>query len=321
MECFLYDPASTELIKGAEELIPRWIDNPNTTIWVKFVGSVKDDERRLLEEHFHLHELALQDALNNRHPPKLEPFDDHTFLLFKALSHDSKDTDCSTIQMAMFVGDRFFVTRTSGPSPSMQRLARELEENTERIASGPDALCARLIRFFVERYLKILLLLEPELEDLEEGMLQSGDDDLAKLIGHKADLKKLRRIFLYHEQILDELRSKLFPGFTEERIHEVNDAFEHQERANSLCQLYYELASDLIDGFLSLSSHHLNQIMKVLTIITAIFVPLSFIAGLYGMNFENMPELHARYGYFVLLCVMVSIATALLFIFRKKNWI
>ena len=97
--------------------------------------------------------------------------------------------------------------------------------------------------------------------------------------------------------------------------------YEHQERAGSLASLYYELASDLIDSYISIASHRLNQIMKVLTIITAIFVPLGFLAGIYGMNFENMPELHSRSGYFILLSVMAGIAVTLLAIFRKIRWL
>jgi magnesium transporter len=97
--------------------------------------------------------------------------------------------------------------------------------------------------------------------------------------------------------------------------------FEQQERVNSLTTLYYELASDLIDSYISIASHRLNQVMKILTIITAVFIPLGFLAGIYGMNFENMPELHSRNGYFILLGVMASIVLLLLFVFRKIRWL
>ena len=134
-------------------------------------------------------------------------------------------------------------------------------------------------------------------------------------------LKKLRRIFHYHERIFYELKNRLFSGIAQDHVHEVNDVYEQQERVNSLASLYYELASDLIDGYISVASHRLNQIMKVLTVIMAIFVPLSFLAGIYGMNFENMPELQSRSGYFILLGVMATIAFVLLIIFRKIRWL
>ena len=111
------------------------------------------------------------------------------------------------------------------------------------------------------------------------------------------------------------------PQVPAERVHEIRDVFEHQERANSLATLYYEVASDLIDGYISLASHRLNNIMKVLTIVTVIFVPLSFLAGIYGMNFEYMPELKSHSGYFMLLGVMSTIVATLLFVFRRKRWL
>ena len=116
-------------------------------------------------------------------------------------------------------------------------------------------------------------------------------------------------------------KARPVPGIGAERIHEINDVYEQQERASSLATLYYELASDLIEGYISLASHRLNYIMKILTIITAIFVPLSFLAGVYGMNFENMPELHSQSGYFITLAIMGFIATILLLLFWRKRWL
>lgn len=318
----LLDPETSEITVDDDDCLGRWNTDPAKHIWLHIEGALSETAQELLREKFQLHPLALQDASRDRHPPKLEVFSDHTFLLFKPLSQDTSDTDFSTIQFAMFVGGRFLITRTSGPSKSVTLLRKELEEGSFEYELTPDALSARLMRLFVLRYLDILLKLEPLLEDLEDGLLeQSNDNVIAEVTGYKSDLKKLRRIFLYHERILNALRNERHPGFTTGRAHELNDVYEQQERASSLTLLYYELASDLIDGYLSLSSHRLNQIMKILTIVTAIFVPLSFLAGIYGMNFENIPELRSPQGYFILLGVMVSIAGALLIIFRKQRWI
>jgi magnesium transporter len=103
--------------------------------------------------------------------------------------------------------------------------------------------------------------------------------------------------------------------------HEQLDVYEHLERIASLSSLLHDLAADLIDGYISVASHRLNQIMKVLTIVTAIFVPLGFLAGIYGMNFENMPELHSPWGYYGLLSVMGLIAGGLLLVFKRKRWL
>ena len=144
---------------------------------------------------------------------------------------------------------------------------------------------------------------------------------MAELMGYKTDLRKFRRVLLYHVQVFTELMQAPPPQVRKERVHEIKDVYEHQERASSLATLYYEVASDLIDGYISLASHRLNNIMKVLTIVTTIFVPLGFLAGIYGMNFEYMPELKSPSGYFVLLGVMATLVVTLLLVFRKWRWL
>jgi len=266
--------------------------------------------------------MAIQDAQRNRHPPKLEPFDDHVFLLLKGLGKEMVEFEFETIQIAMFVSKRFLVTRHSDQSPSIDTLWHEIEQNYSIFEGGTDLLALRLARIIVDRYLKKLLTLEPRLEELEQKMISDPSDNmLSELTGYKTNLRKFRRVFLYHVQIFSQMANKQFPGISTKHIHEINDVYENQERANSLATLYYELSSDLIDGYISLASHRLNNIIKILTIITAIFVPLGFLAGIYGMNFENMPELHSKAGYFVLLGVMGIIAAVLLLIFRRMRWI
>jgi len=318
----LYETPDGPLVVGGGELVERWKTDERTLIWLDLGDEPAVEAGRLLREDFGLHPLAVSDALRERHPPKLEHFGDYTFLLLRGLSAESKDTDFSTIQLALFVGRRFLVTRHSADSPSTDKLWREAQENAGRLAAVPAVLALRLCRIMVDRYLGILLALEPRLEELEDEILSSPRDELlGELAGYKSSLKKLRRIFAYHQQVFSALRNGDHPCFGPEIVHELNDVYEHQERAVSLSGLYYELAVDLVESYISLASHHLNQIMKVLTIVTVIFVPLSFLAGLYGMNFENIPELHARYGYYILLGVMGGIAFTLLALFRKKHWL
>jgi magnesium transporter len=306
---------------GGVELLERWHDDIDTVLWLDIDGALEDSTAELLQQQIGLHALALQDASRDRHPPKIEDFDGYTFLIFKGLSADSDSIDCSTIQIALFVGERFLVSRHSGESFSINHLRQEVNEDTSLFSRGPGAMTARLGRLMVNRYLRILLDLEPRLEFLEETLMgESGDAVLAELVKYKSDLIRLQRIFYYHIQVVSELNDSLHPGFSTEEKHELTDVYEQQERVGSLCNMYYQLATDLIEGYISVSSHRLNQIMRVLTIITAIFVPLSFLAGIYGMNFENMPELHSPWGYFGLIGVMALIATSLLYLFYSKKW-
>lgn len=320
IQCFFPDTQLSET--GDVALLDHWEGDPKAVVWIHLEGAVTKDQEKLLKDRFGIHQLAIDDAKRDRHPPKLEEFSNATFLLFKVLSEESVDIHFSTIQLAVFVGDRFLVTRTSGPCRAITRLEREVGKGSKRFANGPSALATRLMRLFIDRFLEILLGLEPRLEELEEGLLAKTDDEvLVELTGYKTELKKLRRIFLYHEQILSKLCHSPSAAFAGDQRHELTDVYEQQERANSLTLLYYELASDLNDGYLSMFSHRLNRIMQVLTVVTVVFVPLSFLAGIYGMNFENMPELNSRWGYFILLSVMACIATTLLLVFRKRKWL
>ena len=322
IRCILFELPGAGLRTGGPELVERWKVDEHTLLWLDLGDEPAEDTERLLREAFQLHPLAVQDALRARHPPKLEDFGEYTFLLLRGLSAESRDTDFSTIQLALFVAPRFLITRHSAQSSSTDRLWREVHDGPERFAAGPAALALRLCRIMVDRYLGILLALEPRLEELEDEILRSPRDELlSELAGYKSSLKKLRRIFAYHQQVFSELRNGASQLFDAPVAHELNDVYEHQERAVSLSGLYYELAVDLVESYLSLASHHLNRIMKVLTIVTAIFVPLSFLAGLYGMNFDNIPELHAKFGYFILLSVMAAIVVTLLALFRKMRWI
>lgn len=311
-----------ELFSGNEELIERWQNDSNAFIWIDLADNPKREERALLETAFDIHPLAIEDAQRDRHPPKYEEFENHVFILLKALSADTDDIDFDTIQLSLFISDRFLISRRTGDSPSVEKFWRALANNSHLFEAGTEALALKIIRHIVDRYLRIILGFERRLDTLEDDVLRDTRDQLlGELVSSKARLKWLRRYLLYHLQIFQTIRDKRSRQPEAVHVHEINDIYEHLERANSLVTLYYELASDLMDGYLSLASHRLNMIMKVLTIVTAIFIPLGFLAGIYGMNFEHMPELHARSGYYILLAVMGSIAFGLLVLFRKVKWL
>lgn len=317
----LYRPATGVVETGAEELIDSWQREPESVIWVDLSGNEPRAEAGLLQSRFGLHPLAIKDAQRARHPPKIEAFDNNVLILLKGLGTLDDAFEFRTIQLALFVGERFLVTRHSGPSPSIETLLAEVKADAS-LAARPDALALRLCRIMVDRYISKLLTLEPRLDDLEREIVDSPDDEmLAELIGYKTVLRKFRRVLVYHVQVFAELSKHPPAQIAAHRIHEVRDVYEHQERASSLASLYYEVSADIIDGYISLASHRLNNIIKVLTIVTTIFVPLSFLAGIYGMNFSNMPELQSRWGYFVLLGVMGSVALLLILLFRRRRWL
>jgi magnesium transporter len=186
----------------------------------------------------------------------------------------------------------------------------------------PGHLMYKVVRTIINRYSPIVLNLERRLEQLEEQMLERASDDLLnELVVYNSRLRKLRRIFGYQQVLMMQLKGDGGEHLQQNYRHEFQDAYEQMERLASLSDMLQQLTVDLMNGYISVASHRLNNIMKTLTIASVIFLPLTFLAGIYGMNFEYMPELRSHTGYFMVIGAMFTIAVALLVVFRRKRWI
>ena len=318
----VHNTRSGETLTGGRELLEQWRSDSELVVWVDSGSEDRESERSLFREYFELNELALDDCQRERHPPKLEWFDEYFFLLMKGFTAETKTIDYSIVHISFFVGQRFIVTRHALPSPSIDRTWNLLESGKLSIDKGPAHVCYRIVRTVIDRYTPIIMNLEERLEDLEDEMYDDPSDTLlAELGNYISRLKKLRRIFGYQATVFGNLKDSQADFLGEGNIHEFNDLYEQMERLSSLTGLLQELAIDLMEGYISMSSHRLNKIMKVLTITAVIFLPLSLLAGIYGMNFEHMPELKTGDGYYIVLGTMIAIAAGLLGLFRYLKWL
>jgi magnesium transporter len=310
-----------KLVVGGAELYEQW-DRTTQSLWFDLEAEPKDSERELLAGKFGIDKLAIDDAQRSRHPPKLEWFDDYFFLLLKGFSADTDSIDFSVIHISFFCGANFLVTRHAEVSPSINRVWAQLEETPTVATRHPGQLLYRVVRTIIDRYTPIILSLEARMETLEEEMLENARDEiLGELVTYNSRLRKLRRIFGYQQGLMSQLKAEGLPLLQKSYRHEFQDAFEQMERLASLTEMLQHLAGDLINGYISVASHRLNNIMKTLTIASVIFLPLTFLAGIYGMNFENMPELQWSSAYYVVIGVMITLAITLLIVFRRKRWI
>lgn len=320
MQVVVWDPESGSRTEGDAALLERWRADPQLSIWVDLEPQDGAEQERMLQE-FGADATICEQALAARFPPKLEHLGDVTFILLRALNAQAETIESGMIQIAFLVGPRFLLTRHSDTSPSIERARDELLGEAPGPLPSCAALAVRIAAIVVSRFVPIMHGLEARLEDIEENMFENPTDDLLnELLIYKRQLKIVRRLATYHANIFEELRHEAATEFNALR-RAVSEVTEQFERVVSLAGLYNELANDLMNGYLSLASHRLNHIMKLLTIITCIFVPLSFLAGVYGMNFQFMPELSERYGYFVVIGVMATIALTLLMVFRYRKWI
>ncbi len=306
---------------GGEEQIDLWRSSADTLLWVIVEDEPEEIERELLEERFGVDPVVVGQAQLPRHPPKIEAMAGQTFVLLKGLDARSEDLDFKTIQLAMMVGDDFLITRSSGPSVSTEKLLSEIKTGTSEAPSSAGELALRLAHTVVGRFLPILLAVEARLEEMEDEMLSSPSDDLLnELLAQKTDLRQILRVLRSHSQAFEETARDL-PRELADQDQLFALIREQIDRHVSLGRLSLELTDDLINGYISISAHRLNQIMMTLTIVTVVFVPITFMAGIYGMNFEFIPELGFRYGYFALLGLMAAVVIAILLVFRARGWL
>ncbi|MDR5892041.1 MULTISPECIES: magnesium transporter CorA family protein [Halomonas] len=306
---------------GGEELVQRFREMPDAHLWVDLQGEPRERERALLEA-FGCHPMAIDDAHRDRHPPKIEEFEEHTLVLYRGIAAFDAELNFVPQQVAFFIAERYLISLHPGPARSIDRLFGN--GGVELLRRSPEQVALKAMFHSAGFYLDSLLEFENQLSDLEDGLVGGGGDELMRqLIGYRSRLVKMRRVFNYHLGITEELTTSDYshlPREVSETLYAINDVHERFERLLTLTQMYYDICGDLVDGHISLSSHRLNITMRVLTVITAIFVPLTFIAGIYGMNFVHMPELEHRYGYFVVLGMMLGIGLTLAWVFRRKGW-
>lgn len=318
MQFMLCSPQYCQL--GGEELLQQWQTQDDSWIWLDLYDEPQDTERAFLLQHFSLDEAAIIEAQRERHPPSYEVYKDSLYLLLKPLDAESHSLDFHTLQLALFAGERFLVTRHSRQSPYLAHLWNSMQQQPHELRSPMDIVIAMSHRV-AQRYGQVLLDLEQRLDVIEDELFErSGDKLMKELVGYNTGLRKMHRILAYYVNVYKGLGNDL-----KKQNNPQHAAFEEVytlvERFNSLSTLYQNVITDLIDAFISLNGHRLNQIMKVLTVVTVIFVPLTLLVGIYGMNFENMPELKSEYGYYILLSVMSGIAVMMLYLFHRVRWL
>lgn len=297
-----------------------WDVQSRQTLWVDVLGKPDASTYQWLRAVLGLHPLALSDASQTRHPPKAEIFSDHSFLLFRGLAAHSHDIDYETIPIAIFTGPNWLVTIHQSDSPSVSKIWRQWLGHELSADMTTPRLACRILRAVVDRYTALLLGHEERMTQFEEEIFSAKDDRLLEELAYaNARLKKLRRTHTYHASALETWQEAVDQG-DPKLHHELNDVYEHYERLASMANLFQELTSDMMQSYMSLSAHRLNRIMQTLTVFTVLFLPLTLLTGIYGMNFEHMPELHWAWGYPALVAIMLCIVASTLWWFKRRKW-
>lgn len=321
IKCMLLNSGS-ETVYGDESLIETWRATPKSYLWVDIDSHDLTQERELLK-NLQCHSLAIADVQRERHPPKIELFDNYIFMLYRGIFEAKGNLLFDHLQISMFVGVNILITRHPKKSISINNLFNK--DGEKYLKRSPITLALRIFHYSCGIYLHNLFEFEAKLETIEDAFHSGGDDKMMQEITlYRSRLIKLKRIFNYHGNIGAELKTLITdetPIINQAEQHTVIDVHERIERLLSLSQMHYDICSDLVNGYISITSHQLNETMRILTVITAIFIPLGFLAGIYGMNFDYIPELKVKHGYFYLLGTMSFIAVSLILFFKKKRWL
>lgn len=276
-------------------------------------------ETELLGSYFHFHPLEIEDCLNDVQRPKMDPHEKYVFLITHALGRGGKETG----EVDMFLGSTFFVTF------HFDRM-REIDEAWERIRAravdpskktNPVAAAYLVLDALVDEYFPCVFGVEDELAELEEkGRRESVDQLLAQVFDLRSRLLKLHHTIVPMRDLLYRIiNSQHVDDSKEYRVY-FTDIYDHLLKLSEMIDSNREMTADLRDSYISLNSNRMNGIMKTLTVITTIFMPLTLIAGIYGMNFEHMPELSWTYGYFFVLGGMATLALAMVGWFWRRGW-
>ena len=297
--------------------------NRHTVVWVDVDGHGSGEELRALAEAFGLHPLALEDVVNTPQRPKVEPYDDHLFMIARMPVGESGDSE----QVSLFLGDGWLLTIQERPGDCFAEVRQRLRRDNARIRqSGADYLAYALLDALVDAYFPILDQLGDDLEQIENLVLDDvGDSVVPRIHGIRRMLLALRKTITPHREMVNSLLRDDSPLVSDQTGLFLRDVYDHVLRLGDLVETYRELSSDIMSAHMTAISNRMNEVMKLLTIIATIFIPLSFIAGLYGMNFDpaspwNMPELRWRFGYLFALGLMAGVAGAFIWWIRRKGW-
>lgn len=307
---------------GGHELVSLWEAHGDSFIWLDVEGEAPEDECALLRK-LNCHPLAIEDVQRFRHPPKTETFAQHTLILYRGITQFNDDLTIEQQTIALFAMERGLISVHAKPSTAIDYWWDQVVPSG--LMRSPGFLACRIMHYSVGRYVERVLEFEPRLTELEDSMQDHPSDDVMKeLIAYKSRLRKLKRVFSYHEKLVGNLLKNTPIKLVEEAgeiEHALQDLYERCERLNSLTAMYFDLCGDLIEGYLSISSHNLNKTMQFLTVITATLGPLTFVVGVYGMNFDVMPELRWQYGYVFVWGLMLTIVSCLVWFFRRRRWL
>lgn len=291
--------------------------------WINIAGLHDVEKMSRIGALFGIHPLILEDILNTDQRPKAEPYDTYLYIILKIIHWDEESQLINTEQLSVVLGQGFVLTFQEQEADIFDPLRQRIRSGKGRIRQqGASYLAYALLDTVVDHYFVILEKMGEHIETIEEELVTNPDPEtLQKIHELKREMLFLRRSVWPLREAIGRLQRGDFPQFQDDLLIYLRDVYEHTIQVIDTVETFRDIVSGLLDIYLSSISNKMNEVMKVLTIIATIFIPLTFITGLYGMNFQYIPELQFRMGYPIVWVVMLTVSGIMLIYFRRKNWL
>ena len=324
MEIIVYREGAEKIETGfSAEHLPELLKNEKSVIWVNMEEPTEADDQILLNV-FHFHPLTVEDCRETRNYPKVEEFPGYLYFIVHGVRADTSPDHFNTIELDAFLGANYVITYHHDTFRSIN--------NVKKLLSTSPVICQRGAAFLLHQILdQIVDFYTPVLDDFDERIAKLEDDIftlnrpnkaiLEEIMDLKRGVLRLRRISARQMEVILRTSRGEFSLIPPQLLPFYRDIYDHIMRITDLAESYRDLISGSLDAYMSVVGNRMNEIMKVLTVFSAVMLPLTFIAGVYGMNFDNIPELHRQYGYFGAWGVMITIAAVMLFLFWRAGWI
>lgn len=297
------------------------ITDPHAVTWIRVSGHDVRAER-IMREVLELHPLSIEDVWSDAPMPKIEDFGRYLYVIVHGLDASAESPEgLETVELDVFLGGNWVLSHESQPMRSAAAVCVEIERGTARASKGAVWIAHALLDHLTDHYAPLMDAFDDAIDALEtEVVTNPTRDALHRIFALKRSLMKIRRVTVHQKEILLRLSRGEFDLVPERALPFFRDVYDHFARVADLCDGYRELVSGALDAYLTTASNRMNEIMKMLAGISTVMLPLTFVVGLYGMNFDDMPELHWKYGYPFALGLMAVLASILIIVFKKRRW-
>jgi magnesium transporter len=308
-------------IEDIEEAFP--LKDEATVTWINVSGVHEVDLIEKIGKHFENHPLKKEDTVNTAQRPKMEDFDHYVYVVMKMLYLDKEQDAVHSEQVSLILGPTFLMSFQEQPGDVFDALRERIRKGKGRIRkAGCDYLAYALMDALVDNYFVILEHFGEKMELLEEDLIENPTPEILESIHNmKQEMILLRKRIWPLREVVGSLTRGDSPLVRESTGVYLRDVYDHTIQVIDTIESFRDVLGGMLDIYLSTVSNKMNEVMKVLTIIATIFIPLTFLAGIYGMNFKYIPELEWRWGYFAAWGVMIATFVLLMFYFRRKKWL